>query len=291
MAILYGTQSNGETLPVLVDQFGNLLAKGIDGTPGQPGEQGPQGEPGGEGPPGPKGDPGVGLPLPYGEEGSYLGIIDGVPQWNVPVPPGPDPEPEPDLVNTNVFDLYQLQTDAGTPIDPPDKLAWLQSQPSWTAEESFLVSGAAYFLGSNNYETKPPDEFKLKNAYGKILTIRYEARQSKTTSVGEAPLEIRPDNEYVQLISTNSTKPGTSEYTNFFFGTTAQFMINRDIENLSISIYYNMSYKVDCTSWIRYWALEDPGTVALRNQMAVQKQFNALRGVIMGSDLLSQTRD
>jgi len=46
MAILYGTQSNGETLPVLVDQFGNLLAKGIDGGQGPPGEQGEQGEPG-----------------------------------------------------------------------------------------------------------------------------------------------------------------------------------------------------------------------------------------------------
>lgn len=35
MAILYGTQSNGETLPVLVDQFGNLIAKGIEGPPGE----------------------------------------------------------------------------------------------------------------------------------------------------------------------------------------------------------------------------------------------------------------
>ena len=40
MAILFGTQSNGETLPVLVDQFGNLLAKGIEGEPGPPGPPG-----------------------------------------------------------------------------------------------------------------------------------------------------------------------------------------------------------------------------------------------------------
>jgi hypothetical protein len=66
MAILYGTQSNGETLPVLVDQFGNLLAKGIEGQPGEPG------------PPGP---PGVGeLPLdPY--EGALLGWQDGQLAW------------------------------------------------------------------------------------------------------------------------------------------------------------------------------------------------------------------
>jgi len=50
MAILYGTQSNGETLPVLVDQFGNLLAKGIEGNQGPPGPEGPEGP---EGPPGP----------------------------------------------------------------------------------------------------------------------------------------------------------------------------------------------------------------------------------------------
>ena len=63
MAILYGTQSNGETLPVLVDQFGNLLAKGIDGEPG---------------PPGP---PGVGeLPSdPY--EGALLGWENGELAW------------------------------------------------------------------------------------------------------------------------------------------------------------------------------------------------------------------
>ena len=47
MAILYGTQSNGETLPVQVNSFGQLVAQGL------PGEQGPQGDPG---PPGPVGN-------------------------------------------------------------------------------------------------------------------------------------------------------------------------------------------------------------------------------------------
>ena len=76
MAILFGTQSNGETLPVLVDQFGNLLAKGIDGAPGQ------------EGPPGP---PGVGeLPAdPY--EGALLGWLNGGLAW-IGTPPVPIPD-------------------------------------------------------------------------------------------------------------------------------------------------------------------------------------------------------
>lgn len=40
MAILYGTQSNGETLPVEVNEFGQLVAKGIEGEPGPPGPPG-----------------------------------------------------------------------------------------------------------------------------------------------------------------------------------------------------------------------------------------------------------
>lgn len=70
MAILYGTQSNGETLPVLVDQFGNLLAKGI------------------EGPPGPEGPPGVGELPPGATDGALLGWQDGELVWiTEPLPP------------------------------------------------------------------------------------------------------------------------------------------------------------------------------------------------------------
>lgn len=49
--VLYGTQSNGDTLPVQVDATGRLVAEGLEGP------QGPQGEQGPEGPPGPAGEP------------------------------------------------------------------------------------------------------------------------------------------------------------------------------------------------------------------------------------------
>jgi hypothetical protein len=63
MAILFGTQSNGETLPVQVNEFGQLVAKGIDG------------------PAGPPGPPGIGqLPAdPY--EGALLGWENGELAW------------------------------------------------------------------------------------------------------------------------------------------------------------------------------------------------------------------
>lgn len=51
--VLYGTQSNGETLPVQVDATGRLVAEGLEGPPGPEGPEGP------EGPPGPAGEASV----------------------------------------------------------------------------------------------------------------------------------------------------------------------------------------------------------------------------------------
>jgi hypothetical protein len=83
MAILYGTTGDGTTLPVLVDQFGNLLAKGIDGQPGTPGA---------DGPPGPPGADGGSFPLPLDPyEGAILGWENGGLSWvsgGLPLPPG-----------------------------------------------------------------------------------------------------------------------------------------------------------------------------------------------------------
>ena len=53
MAILYGTQNNGETLAVQVNEFGQLVAQGLDGATGPEGPEGPQG------PQGPQGEPGI----------------------------------------------------------------------------------------------------------------------------------------------------------------------------------------------------------------------------------------
>ncbi len=55
MAILFGTTSDGTTLPVQVNALGQLVAQGMDGAQGP---EGPQGEQGPDGPKGDKGDPG-----------------------------------------------------------------------------------------------------------------------------------------------------------------------------------------------------------------------------------------
>jgi hypothetical protein len=55
MAILYGTQSNGETLPVQVNETGQLVARGLQGEKGDKGDDGEKGEKGDPGDPGQNG--------------------------------------------------------------------------------------------------------------------------------------------------------------------------------------------------------------------------------------------
>ena len=73
MAILYGTTADGDSLPVEVNEFGQLVAQGLQGQ---------------EGPPGPPGLPEL-PPDPF--EGAILGWQDNALAWLggvVPVPPG-----------------------------------------------------------------------------------------------------------------------------------------------------------------------------------------------------------
>ena len=73
MAILYGTTGTGETLPVEVNEFGQLIAEGLDG------------------PPGPPGPPGIGQLPPDPFEGAILGWKDNTLSWlggSVPLPEG-----------------------------------------------------------------------------------------------------------------------------------------------------------------------------------------------------------
>ena len=46
MATLFGTTADGESLPVQVNEFGQLVAQGLAGPQGEQGEQGPVGPPG-----------------------------------------------------------------------------------------------------------------------------------------------------------------------------------------------------------------------------------------------------
>jgi len=127
MAILYGTQSNGETLPVLVDQFGNLLAKGIKGDTGDTGAEGPPGANGGD------------FPLPSDPyEGAFLGWLNGGLAW-IGTPPVPIPD--------NVFGPI-------TGWDPGGAISVEGDIPATVAQGVYVyqcnADGSVYVDGWNN---------------------------------------------------------------------------------------------------------------------------------------------
>ena len=175
--ILYGTQSNGETLPVQVDATGRLVAEGLQGPPGEPGQ------PGSEGPPGPN------VLLPYGEENSYLVIENGVPTWtlNPPTPPGPEPTYDVMLVDnrevprSDIYDfgVYDDQQNLVVPPDPWDQAC--RSLPVFsdpTEKRSGIGGRGAEGKGLCSYSLK----FNISEALGKVLQLTFVARMAVTYS-------------------------------------------------------------------------------------------------------------
>ena len=291
MAILYGTQSNGETLPVLVDQFGNLLAKGIEGPsgqPGQPGEQGPQGEQGLPGTPGTPGTPGEGVPLPYGPDGTYLGIVDGVPVWTVPPEPPAPPEP---IVCTNLWDKYTLVDETGAPITPDDPTAALKELPSWKTSASNTVAGAQVDLGAGSNSDMAVDEFELIDSFSKVLTCRWELRYKKTATYNSRNFATQISTTDVTEIANNWGKIGDNNVNDAWVGGTISWMFNREVSAVTLKTTWNNSFLENQRWYLRYFVLEDLGTYALRNQMALQAQINALRGMTTDIDLSRPTQD
>ena len=291
MAILYGTTSSGETLPVLVDQFGNLLAKGINGEPGQPGQPGTPGEPGGEGPPGPPGTPGVGVPLPYGEEGSYLGIFDGVPKWHTPVGPGPGPEPEPTLECTNLTQRYKLYNDAGAQVSPPDPLAYLKGLASWTDQGSQSLAGAR-----DDYTTEAPvltdtDDFSMSDSFGKVLTISHTlSYQAFQNWMAPAPT-IQVNSDVLQEISNSWTAYNQTNNSTAWRQGSISWLINGDVTELSVGFQFSAYFWDNTYFFLRYFALEDQGAFALRRQIEVERQLKVLRGMTTDIDFSRPTQD
>lgn len=188
MAILFGTQSNGETLPVLVDQFGNLIAKGIEGQPGAPGAPGEPGPPGGS------------FPLPPDPyEGAVLGWFNNELAWigtpPIPVPPGRfghitawDPAglltvagEIPEQVKTGVY-VYQCNEDGSIYVD-----GWNTSQV-WSDGLSECRTGDEATKGfdgneSTNAVPVPPGEtITFTGNIPSVTTFRIKARASAGAS-------------------------------------------------------------------------------------------------------------
>ena len=291
MAILYGTQSNGETLPVLVDQFGNLLAKGIEGQPGQPGQPGTPGEPGGEGPPGPPGTPGEGVPLPYGPDGAYLQIVNGAPAWTDDPGPGPGPTPEPNISCTNLLDKYSLYDATNSLILPPDPEAWLKQQPTFNLEELKQFEGASRKNCINNLKNYGADTFSLTESFSKVLTVGWAMEWIGSTGIGNPAPVVTPDTSYMSLVQQQLGGVETGSAAGQWYWCWVSWLCNREIETVNITWDYESRYQDSLQWFLRYYALEDAGTYALRRQTQFEKQIKALYEMTPHIDLSRPTQD
>lgn len=322
MAILYGTQANGETLPVLVDQFGNLLARGVDGAPGTPGAEGPpgpqgdkgdqgdpgepgqqgdkgdqgdpgqngaDGEPGGEGPPGPQGDPGVGVPLPYGQEKDYLQIQNGVPVWAQWTDPNPPPPP-PGLTWTNIDTHSNCVDSTGSAISPPDPLAYLQGLSSWQKRDNYETAGSSQ-PSSNTGNTASGLQFDLVSMFGQIIIVYFTATYENASGSSYGWTNAwQWDNENVLMVAEEGdTSTQIPKGFNKTAGWAVSFVVNREVTSAKLLWNITAQYIRGVNVRFRGWEVVDPGTFAIRRQIAMQEEIKRLRGVITGIDALSQT--
>ena len=266
------------------------LINGSDGV-GEPGPPGPPGEPGGQGPQGEKGDPGIGVPLPYGAEGSYLGIIDGVPQWNIPVGPGPDPEPPEGVIWANIAEVANIVNEQGDVVVPPDPMAYLKAMDSWGNTDSNQPPGS-YPVYKNVGDEGTPWSFEFENMFGKVLTFYWVFEYNNDYGYDtDWTSEQRWSDPQINMIArsgegvpTTSTSP-TWCYPQF------SFLFNRDVASANFTYLLGAGACRTTQVWFRGWTIEDSGVFALRRQVELESRIKALYGMTTGIDLSRPTQD
>lgn len=290
--VLFGTQSNGETLPVQVDATGRLVAEGL------------QGEPGEQGPPGPPGLP----QLPSGEfEGAVLGWVDGALAWlepsGLPQPLGIEgqiiqmhndeavwvtaPEVPPVFVAPVILtnDTY-LDSDKFGMFDnfgnkPVITTTWdkyAREQPFWTALKSSSAAGLSY-----KNATSITGSFNMDNQFGRVLEIGVGCKNKCTGGkYGSYPWKLVASASSGNLVPIRVEHSYSAKPNNYGETTTKlQWLINReDIGDFQVTITATgEDLGTQESSWvcIQQWDVIDSGRAALDNQMRLQEDINRLR--------------
>ena len=267
MAILYGTTGDGTTLPVLVDQFGNLLAKGIDGAQGPPGEQGIPGEPGA---------PGAGVPTPYGEEGSYLWIKDGSPAWTTGSDPGPSPEigtialdnNQPMVSSYNARGFYNeagYQSGVTTNFDE-----LMRANPVWSNPNSDVEQGmGCIYTGSGDLVFCL---FDFDTTEGNIIRF-YMNYQMEERNLGE-PVSASmscSDLNFAPIRSSWTTTVPNVQYG--WIHEVYEYMILRPVKD-DVRFDFNKPNKPWTNYFLAKYELETPSTWLFKQELARQQKIN-----------------
>lgn len=293
--VLFGTQSNGETLPVQVDATGRLVAEGLQGQQGEQGEPGPPGLP----------------QLPSGEfEGAVLGWVDGALAWlepsGLPQPLGIEgqiiqmhneeaiwvtaPEVPPVYVapvvltndtylDSNKFGMFDNFGNKPTITTTWDKYA--REQPFWTTLKSSSAAGLSY----KNAKSITGD-FNLENQLARVLEIGVGCKNKCTGGkYGSYPWKLNASASSANLQPIR-TEHNYSATPNNYGSTTAKFqwLINRDtVGDFQITITVNgEDVGTAQESWIciQQWDVVDAGRAALNNQMRLQADLERIRRAI-----------
>ena len=195
MAILYGTTSGGDLVPVQVDQAGRLVAEGLDG------------------PQGPEGPAGPNELLPYGPEGSSLIIKNGVPTWEIVQPPsGPGPDA---LTLMDDRDLTPEKTTSYGMWDPTE-VPWvptedwndaIKSIATWTTQNKGLRGlGASKENLGNQATLNVPFRLNLSGGESKVLQIYCACQMEQSDPpVGDITFSITTDQAQLTPIITSVT--------------------------------------------------------------------------------------
>ena len=268
--VLYGTQSNGETLPVQVDATGRLVAEGLQGPPGEPGQ------PGEPGPPGPN------ELLPYGEEGTVLTIVDGVPAWASPGPPPPSDLAT--LIDNYGADVpgainYGLRNNDGS-ISPQtsDWDATMRALDCWTnptsAERGLACNQKS---GGNQDRLAMPFQLDLIGGFGMVLEIHCAAQIGQNNPpTADATFSITTTAENVIPISTTQSAAEWIWTTKATFS----FLVNRadlgvcDFELEGIAPTSGFLYSVPYVSLQKYELVD--ATTYLKRAVLRQKLISDL---------------
>ena len=269
--VLYGTQSNGETLPVQVDATGRLVAEGLQGQPGPPGEEGP---------------PGPNELLPYGEEGSFLVIENGVPTWSTAVTPPDPPGPAHDVMLVddreevryyiNDFGVYNDLQDLFDPFNDWDEAC--RSLPVFETPKT-SKSGIGGIGGAGKYNYYFPLKFNINNALGKVLQFTFAAQMNHTNGA--------VNNRYYASVETDDTNCTPIYVSEEFYTNTVQtkvftfqYLLNRP-EFTETEFGFRIqggssSYGYPNWGFLQRWELIDPSTYLMQRLLAAKNNTTSV---------------
>lgn len=268
--ILFGTQSNGETLPVQVDATGRLVAEGLQGEPGQPGEPGAPGQPGEPGP------PGEGVPYPLGEEGSWLAIKDGAPAW-VTDGPGPTPPVQEvtaidrrDDLPTGV-DFYGCYSEQGQLVVPPDPWdTYLRSLSTFNSPAGQDTGLGGQSPSDNNLTL--PISLNLSESFGKVLELDICSKMTcPAENLGNwrSEFDIGPSitPEGLSAVTSTATYMCYAE-TNYQTATLSYLVDQPDLGAVTLSWYMQSKHQISKTKagYVQSYRLVDASVWLLRQR-------------------------